>query len=534
MKEKKEKKENKQNKQKNNPKKEQSLKKVDSSKEKKLNKRAEFASKFKKRWLMSGINTILLIAILIAVFVLINVGVKYIDPTAIDCTKSQDYTLTDESKERVKNIDKNINIYFVGFEDSDKDYTLAKQYNKANSKINVEIVDITKNLELANKYNLKSDSQTVIVESGDKSRTLEYSDLYTYDSSYNQVDIAEQKITSAILNVTTDDVPNVYFLTGYTTFSLNEKGYLSRFKSYLDNEVLTYEELNILSTRKVPDDCSTLIIMTPSKDFDDLTTNAIIDYINKGGNILWLNGVYEKDQELNNVNKILSQYGVEKFEKGVVYETNNSNTVLGYATCFIPTIESSDVLDTIKEDMGAVFFNPTKININKDKLSDLNVEETDLITSSDTTYFTTNLKSDFNSKKDTKGSFVLGAQLVKTISSDDKSSENNSSEEDSNTVKSKLMIYGDDWFISDQTVQSGQYQSYVVDLGNNADVALNSIAYLTNNDQDITIRKTYSDSETTFTPTDKEKLTIMYIIFVVPLVIIVIGIVVWLTRKHRV
>ena len=127
-----------------------------------------------------------------------------------------------------------------------------------------------------------------------------------------------------------------------------------------------------------------------------------------------------------------------------------------------------------------------------------------------------------------------GSTLVKTISSDDKSSENNSSEEDSNVVKSKLMIYGDDWFISDQTVQSGQYQSYVVDLGNNADVALNSIAYLTNNDQDITIRKTYSDSETTFTPTDKEKLTIMYIIFVVPLVIIVIGIVVWLTRKHRV
>ena len=96
------------------------------------------------------------------------------------------------------------------------------------------------------------------------------------------------------------------------------------------------------------------------------------------------------------------------------------------------------------------------------------------------------------------------------------------------------MIYGDDWFISDQTVQSGQYQAYVIDLGNNADVALNSIAYLTNNDQDITIRKTYSDSETTFTPTDKEKLTIMYIIFVVPLVIIVVGIVVWLTRRHRV
>lgn len=527
-------KEKKEKKSENNPKKEKSLKKVNLSKEEKINKKAEFASRFKKRWLMSGINTILLIAILIAVFVLINVGVKYIDPTAIDCTKSQDYTLTDESKERVKDIDKDINIYFVGFEDSDKDYTLAKQYNKANSKINVEIIDPTKNIELANKYKLTSSSSEVIIECGDKSRTLASSDLYTYDSSYNQVDIAEQKITSAILNVTTDEVPKVYFLSGYTTFSLSQTGYLSRFASYLDNEVLTYEELNILSTQKVPDDCSTLIIMTPSKDFDDLTTNAIIDYINKGGNILWLNGVYEKDQDFKNVNKILSQYGVEKFEKGVVYETNNSNTVLGYATCFIPTIESSDALSTIKEDMGAVFFNPTKININKDKLSDLNVEETDLITSSDTTYFTTNLTSNFDSKKDTKGSFVLGAQLVKTISNGNESSEDTTSDNDSNAIKSTLMIYGDDWFISDQTVQSGQYQAYVIDLGNNADVALNSIAYLTNNDQDITIRKTYSDSETTFTPTDKEKLTIMYIIFVVPLVIIVVGIVVWLTRRHRV
>lgn len=505
---------------KQNKKDEKSLKKI---KNKAI--REKLINTFKKRWLIKGTTTVTLIAILIAIFIGINLLVKKWDPTAIDCTKSKDYSLTEESKNRVKEIEKDVNIYFVGYEENSQDYLLAKQYSKVNSKIKAEILDITKNLELAKKYDLTSDSQEVVVVSDTNSRKLSAYDLISYDETYNTVSIAEQKITSAILNVTTDKIPKIYYLTGYTSFGLGENGYLSMFTEYLKNEVLEYEDLNILNTQKVPNDCDTLIIITPEKDFDDIVANSIINYIKNGGNILWLNGVYTEENNFKNVNKVLEQYGVNKFEKGVIYETNNKNTILNYPTCFAPTIEDTEILKNVKSSAGAIFLNATKINIDENKLEQLHIERTDLITSTESTYFTKNLTSNFNQKEDEKGSFVLGTHLIKTISE---------AKEDKEAVKSELIIFGNDYFISDQIMQDTSGNQYVtLYLANNADVVLNSIAHLTNNDEDIIIRKSYSDSETSFTPTDYEKTIIIIVIFAVPVLIMIVGIIVWVIRKRR-
>ena len=60
---------------------------------------------------------------------------------------------------------------------------------------------------------------------------------------------------------------------------------------------------------------------------------------------------------------------------------------------------------------------------------------------------------------------------------------------------------------------------------------MNSISHLTERDDTITIRKT--DESESYTVTDQEDVIIKTIIFVVPLVIIFIGIVVWISRKRK-
>ena len=500
---------------------EKSLKKI------KDNKKSEKIQSFKKKWLIKGTTTILLIAILIAIFVLINYGMKKWDPTPIDCTKSQDYSLSEDSKNRVKKIEKDVNIYFVGFEENNKQYELAKQYNKANSKINVKLLDVSKDIQLAKQYDLTTESECVVVECGKVSRTIEAYDLQTYDSNYVAVDVTEQKITSAILNVISDKIPKVYFLEGYTEFSLDTS--LASLAKYLEDEVLTYEKLNILNKKEVPSDCDTLIITTPNKDFDDLTTDAIIKYINKGGNILWFNGIYDKDVNYKNVNKVLSQYGVKAFEKGIVYETD-TDKIFGQVTCFAPEIADTDVLKGIKNGAAVLLF-ATKINIDEEKLESLKVVKNDLMTSSEKSYFTKNLTLEFNSKNDEKGSFIVGAELEKTIKEAQEATEDSEAQEE---VTSELIIYGNDYFISDYPIEiASGYQQTVFSLLNNADVALNSIAHLTNNDQDITIRKSHTDSQTSFTPSERAKSIIIAIIFAVPVIIIIIGIVVWNIRRRR-
>ena len=77
------------------------------------------------------------------------------------------------------------------------------------------------------------------------------------------------------------------------------------------------------------------------------------------------------------------------------------------------------------------------------------------------------------------------------------------------------------------------YQSiYAVNLYNNEDVVLNSISHLTEREDTITIRKT--DETENYTVTEKEDTIIKTIIFVVPAIIIIIGIGVWIYRRRKV
>ena len=491
-----------------------------------------FINTIKKKWLISGTNTLLLIAILIAIVILINTGVQSLDLTAIDCTANKEYTLTNESKERVKNIGSDVNIYFVGYDASSTQVSLAKQYNKANSKLNVEVIDTNERTDIASKYNVTNDSKAIIIENGEKSKTLYSDDLYTYDSSYQTIDLTEEKITSAILNVTSEKIANVYFLSGYSDYSLEYSGGMYYLSSYLKDEVLNYQTLDMLVKGSIPEDCDTLVITTPNKDFDELTTNEITKYINNGGKILWLNSSYAEAKDLPNVNKILALYGINPFEVGYIYETDNTRTALGYASCIVENLGSTDIAKKLTD---AVLLNATKINVNEDELSNLGVTKQDIISTSDTSYFRKNVSNTANGTDgDEQGGFTVGGIFTKKISTsndtDENTDENNDENSDENALSSTLVIFGDNNFVSD--IQLTSQTNPMLILANNKDLMLNSIAYLTDNDEDITIRKDYTKSSD-FTPTDAQKLLIFRIIFTVPIAIILIGFVVWQVRRRK-
>ena len=281
-------------------------------KKEKSEKPNKFIETIKKRWLINGTKTVLLVVIILAFFIGVTVLMQNLNLTPIDLTEDKLFTLTEESKEQVKNIDKDINIYFVGYSEDNSTLDLARQYTKANDKIKVEAVTATDRPDLVEKYGIETDSEGIIVESGSQYKVLASNDLYTYDpTTYESINVAEEKLTAAIKSVAVEELPKVYFLSGYSSFSLNSgMQYLNMF---LQNEVNEVKTLDILSVGKVPDDCNTLVIASPEKDFDDVATNAITDYINKGGNILWLNAALARNRELANVNKILAMYGVKPF-----------------------------------------------------------------------------------------------------------------------------------------------------------------------------------------------------------------------------
>ena len=503
------------------PKAKKEKKEKKAKKDKKPNK---FIEIIKKKWLIDGTKTTILILIIVAAFIGINLGMQKLELTPIDFSQEKLYTLTDESKERVKNIDKDVNIYFVGYSDDDSTVDLSKQYKKANEKIIAEAVDATSRPDLAEKYGIESGSEGIIVECGDKSKVLTSSDLVTYDTTtYETISIAEEKLTSAILSVTSNKIPKVYFLEGYSEFSLNQNMYY--LSMYLENEINEVDTLDILSAGKVPDDCDTLVITTPNKDFDDVATNAIIDYINSGRNILWLNGAVTTQKDMPNVNKVLAMYGVNPFEVGIIRETDSSKMVSGSQDLIIPEIQYSSLTKDLYNTTGVIMVNATKINIDTDKLEELNVTKTDLALASELSYFRTNFNnqaSNATSDEET-GTFIVGAELEKTIKEANE-------ETGESAVTSKMVIYGENYFITDyQLSQNSQYGA--IQLAYNKDLVLNSIAYLVDREEDITTRK--STGTVTYTATDEQDSIIKVIIFTVPALIVLAGIIVWQIRRRK-
>jgi len=484
----------------------------------------KFIETIKKKWLIDGTKTFILVLIIVAIFIGINILMQKLELTPIDFSQEKLYTLTDESKEKVKNIDKDVNIYFIGYADDNSNLDLAKQYNKANEKINVEAVDINNRPDLAEKYGIESGSEGIIVECGNKSKVLTENDLVTYDTStFETISVAEEKLTSSIQSVTTDKVPKVYFLEGYSEFSLNKNMYY--LNMYLGNEINEVKTLNLLSAGSVPEDCDTLVITTPNKDFDDITTNAILNYIKSGKNILWLNAAVTSQKDMTNVNKVLAEYGVKPFEIGIIRETDSSKMLTGSPDLIIPEIQSSTVTNDLYNTTGVILVNATKINIDTDKLEELNVEKTDLALTSEGSYFRTNFNNQSSSvsSDEQKGKFIVGAELEKTIKEANK--ENNES-----AVASKLIIYGENYFISDyQLSENSQYGA--IQLAYNKDLILNSIAYLVDREEDITARK--STGTVTYTATEQQDTIIKIVIFTVPALIIIAGIIIWQVRRRK-
>lgn len=504
---------------------EKSSKKEKKSKKEKSEKPNKFIETIKKKWLINGTKTFLLVVIILAFFIGVSVLMQKLNLTPIDLTEDKLFTLTSESKDKVKDIDKDINIYFVGYSEDDSTLDLAKQYTKVNDKIKVEAVKAEDRPDLVQKYGIETSSQGIIVEAGSRYKVLASSDLTTYDAtSGSSVNVAEEKLTAAIRSVSVEELPKVYFLNGYSSFTLTSG--MQYLNMYLQNEVNEVETLDILSTGKVPDDCTTLVIASPNKDFDDVATTAITDYINKGGNILWLNAAVAKQIDLPNANKILALYGVKPFEIGIIRETDSSKMVSNSPDLIMPEIQYADATNKLYNSEGVIFINATKINVvSDDELKNLNTTKTELIRTSENAYFRTNFENNVDSVQDgeSKGNFLVGAQFDKTISKEN--DETNTKE-----VKSRLIIYGENYFVSDyQLTQSTQ--TPMIAYRQNKDLVLNSIAYLSDREEDITVRK--STGAITYTATEQENRIILAIITAVPLLIIVAGIIVWANRRRK-
>ena len=469
----------------------------------------------KKKWIADTTRVVLLVAVLVVAYLAINILADKLNLPNLDFTEEKLYSLSDESKEKIKDIDKEVTLYFFGADENTSIIDFAKQYTSANPKITVEVVNSTDRPDLLEKYSIQDGESAIVVQAPDKSKTISIYELSNYDYTTGQTtDLTEEKVTNAIIETTSESNPKAYFLTGHGEMVDS----MTLAKQYLKNDVIDVDDLDLL-TSDFPDDCNVLIIATPTQDFTDVETDKIMAYINNGGNILWFNNV--STTSLPNVQKVLDTYGVS-IGNGIIRETDSDRMLPGAQGFILPSLATNKITEDIS-DGYVILFNSTRLDFKSDEeLENLGVTANPIIQSSDTSYYRTDQSITDSAAQDGEetGSFAIGEEMTKTIG--DK--------------ESTLVIIGDNLFISDSQINMRSSYSTTqsinaINFRSNSDILLNAVSYLADRDPAVTIRK--KTENVTYTATQKQDLIIRSIIFILPLAIIVFGIIVWQVRRRK-
>ena len=179
-----------------------------------------------KYLMMSGATTFLIVVAL----VLLNVLTAYLTehyPISVDLTPEKVFQLTDQSKEYLSELSEPVSIRVLtsesNFVGSGEYYVQAnevlKQYAQYSDQITLEYIDLLENPSLLSNY---EDVQIgdIIVSSARRSQTLTAYDLFNVESgsyygSYITFSKAEQAMTSAIMNVTSETQVKTAIFTGH-------------------------------------------------------------------------------------------------------------------------------------------------------------------------------------------------------------------------------------------------------------------------------------------------------------------------------
>ena len=114
----------------------------------------KFFEIIKKKWIADTTRVILLVALLVVAYLAINMLADKLNLPTLDFTEEKLYSVSDESKEKVKDIDQEVTIYFFGADENTAIIDFAKQYTAINEKIKVEVVDSMQRPDLLEKYGI--------------------------------------------------------------------------------------------------------------------------------------------------------------------------------------------------------------------------------------------------------------------------------------------------------------------------------------------------------------------------------------------
>lgn len=475
---------------------------------KKLNIKKSFKTPKFRYGAFSTIATIIVLSILLVVNVLASkLNIKK------DLTQEKIYSISDQSKSMLSNLKNNTNI-IAFFETGKEDpgiKAVLEQYKSSSKKISVDYKDPTKYPTIVQKYtkgDIKPEIGSVVVERGNKYKVISSDAFFnqTTDSSGNsQVSsfTAEQQLTNAIIFVNSENQEVLYTLTGH-----DEEALSSDISKQLDSENYIVKDINLLQGSASLTKDSMLVVDSPKKDLSKDETQKIKAFLMSGGRAAFFMDITKEN--LPNFEDVLSTYGV-KLQNAVVIEGQSENTANSPAY-LLPNLESHEIINEIKSSKSYVLMPLAQpVELLNSKKSTIAVEP--LLTTSSNSWGKVNLNATTVSKEkgDLQGPFNIAVAIT---------------DEDASAGRTtKLIVVGNASFMNSDAISATN--------GTNLDFAINTLNWLQDKKDSISIRPKDLTAPYLII-NDFQKLALSgFVVILIPAVVMIMGIIVWLRRRHR-
>jgi ABC-type uncharacterized transport system involved in gliding motility auxiliary subunit len=439
-----------------------------------------------------GANTILAILIVLGILVLINF-IFYKENIRFDLTKNKKFTLSDQTKKVLKQINQEIKVIAFFQKETQKEAeNLLKEYQAQNKKIKVEFIDPDAKPALAQNYGIERYG-TFVLEMGDRKQEV--------------TEASESDITSGILKLLKKEKKKIYFLTGHgekDTESGGDKSY-TQIKSQLEKENYDVKTLNLIVKPEMPKDAAILVIASPKARILDKEKEIILKYLDENGKVLLL---LDPKSEANNeigLADILEKWGIEM----------NTNLVIDPTKYFLEDVGTividKWILHKITENLPGVFFpGVMKVAPKKDLPKDITIQS--LAKTSNNSWLEANFANrqvKFDSGQDEKGPVSVAVVAEKET------------KDDAKKAGTRLAIFGDSDFAVDAFSE----------ILSNQDLFINSIAWLAEEEELISIRPKEQENRQVNLSSRQAKFVFYLTVVGMPLIVVIGGVAIWVRRK---
>jgi ABC-type uncharacterized transport system involved in gliding motility auxiliary subunit len=416
-----------------------------------------------------------------------------------DSTANKRFSLSDQTKKLADGLKQDMTItYFDQTQGFQAARDLLDRYSNLSPKIHVRYIDVMKSPQQVREYGVKN-TGTTIVEIGNKREEAK--------------SMTEEGVTGAMVRVIKGGVRTVCTIEGNGEHQLDDSGDngFSSLKETLQRDNYASKSINLLEKAEIPSECTVVVVGGPQTDYAAPAVKALQTYVENGGRALVLMDPPLKVRRMSVTDNdalagVLESWGVTP-EKDLILDENPIGQLagLGPQVPLVTTYESHPIVAPMK---GLATGFPLSRSLTVKNGAKTTVEK--LFSSSAGSFSTSNLgpgEIALDPKTAKKGPFTMAA--AGTYSSGKPN------------TQGRFVVVG----------SSGWAANSFLRFNGNRDLLLNMMNWLSSDEDLISIRpKEPEDRRLTLTRAQMGTIR-MVSQFLLPLLVIAMGIVVWWKRR---